>query len=509
MSEVEEFSTFEDFSVLELRGICMAQAELLRKQDRQLAEQATTIDRLRAELAEVAAEVRRRRRRDSRNSGNSSLPPSSDGVLPGRERPVVTPRKPKAEPRKRGRQPGAPGSALAWGEPTEVVDHRPAGTCGGCGTSLAGAGEDVVSRSWQVIDVPLIAMTVTEHRLHTVVCGCGRRATAPTPAGTPDTRVSYGPNLPALLVYLMVAHALPVERACQVIADLTGVRPSTSFAHGTLARTAKALAEPMAAIALGLAASPVVHFDETGLRVGPPPHAAQVWVAATDRYTIYHLASRTGLAFHAWGLGKRLRDMVIVHDNFSVYDNRAHFGPDIRHQLCVAHLLRHLVDAEQTYPTARWPTTIATALRGLIHAHHVARDQGLGAIPHQVAKPLIGAYERAVKRGLNQLPRPRRGTPPQSRHLLELLRDRQHDVLRFCADTRIPPTNNQAERDLRPFKTQQKISGRLTSHNITEHRLTIRGYLSTAVKHGQRAITVLRDTILGRPWIPLPLIAGT
>jgi hypothetical protein len=54
-----------------------------------------------------------------------------------------------------------------------------------------------------------------------------------------------------------------------------------------------------------------------------------------------------------------------------------------------------------------------------------------------------------------------------ARDLLECLRDRQDDVLRFTTDLRIPPTSNQAERDLRPARTQQKISGRLRSEQVT------------------------------------------
>jgi hypothetical protein len=48
----------------------------------------------------------------------------------------------------------------------------------------------------------------------------------------------------------------------------------------------------------------------------------------------------------------------------------------------------------------------------------------------------------------------------------------------------IPPTNNQAERDACPAKTQQKIFGRLRSEKTTDHRYAIRGYISTAAKHG-------------------------
>jgi transposase len=60
-------------------------------------------------------------------------------------------------------------------------------------------------------------------------------------------------------------------------------------------------------------------------------------------------------------------------------------------------------------------------------------------------------------------------------HILECLKHREADVLRFLTDTAIPPISNQAERDLRPAKTQ-KISGRLRSEKTTRHRYAIRGY---------------------------------
>jgi transposase len=98
-----------------------------------------------------------------------------------------------------------------------------------------------------------------------------------------------------------------------------------------------------------------------------------------------------------------------------------------------------------------------------------------------------------------------RGTRPgenKARNLLEVLQDRPNDVLRFTHDLKVPPTSNQAERDLRPSKVQQNTSGRLTSEARTRDRYTIRGYVSTAIKHGHDAITVLRDTLTGHPWTP-------
>ena len=76
--------------------------------------------------------------------------------------------------------------------------------------------------------------------------------------------------------------------------------------------------------------------------------------------------------------------------------------------------------------------------------------------------------------------------------------------MRFVTDLRVPPTSNQAERDLRPAKTQIKISGRLTSVKAIEARYAVKGYQSTAAKHGVNLFTVLRDAIIGRAMDPRP-----
>ena len=75
-------------------------------------------------------------------------------------------------------------------------------------------------------------------------------------------------------------------------------------------------------------------------------------------------------------------------------------------------------------------------------------------------------------------------------------------MLRFTTDTNIWPTNNISERGVRPLKTQQKVSGRLASDDVTQDRLDIRSYIDTARKHGKNAMDILHDLMLGRPWRP-------
>src|SRR6266567_4292655 len=143
-------------------------------------------------VAELEERLARLERAASRNSGNSSLPPSVDDQ-PGRTPPPGKPQRDKQGKRNPGKQPGAPGSHLAWSEnPDRMVPHFPRGACA-CGADLAGAANLGVAASHQEVEIPEMAAQVIQHDLHEVACSCGRvhRAAAPAGAGMPGT-VTYG-----------------------------------------------------------------------------------------------------------------------------------------------------------------------------------------------------------------------------------------------------------------------------------------------------------------------------
>jgi transposase len=93
-------------------------------------------------------------------------------------------------------------------------------------------------------------------------------------------------------------------------------------------------------------------------------------------------------------------------------------------------------------------------------------------------------FRHAVLAGLSDvpcIPGPKHSTAQHpGRDLLEYCHHRQDDVLRFCSDTRVWPSNSISERGVRPLKTWQKISGRLTSSDMTQARLDTRSYIDMA-----------------------------
>ncbi len=457
---------------------------------------------LTARNQELESRVARLERLISRNSGNSSMPPSSDDV-PGKKPPERKARGGAGKKRKPGKQPGAPGAYLAWNDdPDKTEDVFPEGRCG-CGSGLAGARDLGVAYSHQVTDLPEARAQTTQYDRHEVECPCGQRHVAGAPpeaAGAPGT-VTYGLNFQAWCVFLMVMHHVPVERCADILESMTGIRPSDGWVHALLGRAALAVAAANKTIRALIILAGVVCGDETPIRSGPGPKKAKKYlhVACTRLLTYYFLGERDLSSFNAF-VYPDLHGTVIVHDRYQNYDK----FDGVRHQLCAAHILRDLEDAAQSYPGAIWPGQAADALRALIHQANLARHQGLDAVPADRAAEDLRLFRHAVLAGLSdvrRVPGAKEKQPP-GRLLLECLRDREADVLRFLSDTTIPPTNNQAERDARPAKTQQKISGRLRSETTTRHRYAIRGYASTAAKHGHHVFTAIRDALAGNPWIP-------
>ena len=267
---------------------------VIREQAVRLGAQAKRIAVLEALVADLRARLEAAERAGSRNSGNSSMPPSSDD-LPGRKPPRKQRRaaeRAENEKRKRGKQPGSPGAAMRWEVPDRTEDHYPEGECA-CGLDLADAADLGVTRSYQQEEIPVAPAERVQHDLHKTWCACGREHDAPRPPGVPDSALSIGPRLRALAVYLVVFQHVPVERCRDLIADVTGAVVSEGFIHSCLAKAASLAAGAVALIRALITAAPVAGFDETTLRSGPAGEKKYVHGAFTEEYSAFWLGARS------------------------------------------------------------------------------------------------------------------------------------------------------------------------------------------------------------------------
>ncbi len=459
-----------------------------------LAERDALIVALTAKVEESAARVAELEARFGKNSQNSSRPPSSDAFVK-----PPPPSLRRASGRKPGKQPGEPGFRLQQRpDPDEVRVHVPE-VCHGCGDSLKDAAV-VGQERRQVFDLPPIELTVIEHQAQRRACGCGvvTTATFPAEATAPSC---YGPGVAALGAYLLGRQHLPVERAAECLADCFGAPVSTGYLATLLPNTAARLEGFLALVGKELTQAQVAHFDETGGRVN-----GKLWwihVACTDTFTLYHLDRRRGkTAMDAAGILPSFTG-VAVHDGLAAY--RKYTAAE--HALCGAHHLRELAGIGELTGQA-WPAQLAELLVEMNLTVAVVRANGGTALPSSRLRAYRRRYDALITTGTELNPPPprtgKRGRPAlgPAGSLLARLHTHREDVLRFATDLRVPFTNNQAEADIRMVKLQQKISGGWRSQTGAESFLAVRSYLSTARKHGQHAMDVLRSLFTDGAWLP-------
>jgi transposase len=458
------------------------------------------IEQMQATIAALTARVQQLENQLATRSHNSSKPPSSDGLA------KKTKSRREKSGKKPGGQPGHPGRTLEMvAHPDHTVGHFPE-RCPCCGEVLADVAPTDVERR-QVFDLPPVAVAVTEHQVGTKTCprcGCAARGAFPAWVTQP---VQYGPRLLAVLVYLVVFQMLPWQRTRELLADLYGVQIGGGTLAAAVARCFAGLAEMAARIREALRQATVVGFDETGVRIDGKLY----WwhTASTPELTQYHVHRKRGR--EGIEAGEILPDFAgrAIHDAWSPY---AAYGCE--HGLCNAHHLREL-----TYLVEREGQAWAAELMDvLVLAHRrveEARAAGAWELDGATREAIEAEYRRLVAAGwaANPAPaasatgadaRPQRGRRAQSkaRNLLSRLERNERETLAFVRDFDVPFDNNQAERDLRMMKVQQKISGGFRSAEGAHAFGRIRGYLATMRKQAQPMLAAIENVFLGHPVVP-------
>lgn len=459
--------------------------------------QAAVIEQLRATVARLEARVVELERQLGRNSGNSSLPPSTDNAEARAVRAARRQAKREKGKRSPGKQPGDPGSHLARiDDPDRVVIHQPP-VCRGCGGGLADAAVTRVERR-QVFDLPARRREVTEHVAERRRCGCGCETTAafPTEATAPAV---WGPRVRAYGLYLMNRQLIPVERTAEILADLLGAPVSTGWLAGLAAEAETALVPFTDDLKTRIATEPVVNVDETSARVA----GIKCWVhvAATAVLTFLGVHRRRGVeATDDFGILARVSG-TLVHDRWAPYWTYT----KATHAICNAHILRDLAGVAEVHTQRPWATAMTELLIDAKRRTTAASAAGLDAVPRGQRSALRARYNRIVADAFAANPDPptgrkRNAAQRASYNLAVALRDHAPEILQFTTDLAVPFDNNQAERDLRMVKLQQKISGTFRTETGARRFAAVRSYIETGRKHGHNPIDLLIDLFNGNPW---------
>jgi transposase len=258
--------------------------------------------------------------------------------------------------------------------PDQTIVLNPS-RCQRCQQDLAEASTRRVER-FQVVDLPRLALQVTEYQAQVKACPCCQTETrAALPEGMIPASVQYGPQIRALAVYLTIFQLMPVARVSQLLSDVFHTTFSQATVLAACQKSAQRLTPVLQQIKTALQNSRVLHNDETGFRV-----LKKRWwlhVACTKEFTLYLAHPKRG--------DEALKTMEIlpgyqgtsVHDSLSMY-----LSYPCLHALCVAHYLRELTFAHEQFHQS-WAGQMQYLLRTIHLQVGHARAEGMDHLPQQ------------------------------------------------------------------------------------------------------------------------------
>jgi transposase len=480
--------------VAALRAANARLREVIKAKDAQLAAATAALEAAQARFAELSERVADLERRLAKDSSTSSRPPSSDS--PYKKKPGDRSLR-QRRGRARGKQPGAQSSTLRQvASPDDTVVCAPA-ACGRCGAGLAGAPVTGVQKLQEFDITPPPPPRVTEYQVQARACGrCGTVTAGQPPPGITG-RAQYGPEVHAQAANLASAHHIPVVRAAQLMGDLAGVRVSAGFMAGVRGKAAARLEPFMDHVRGLLRQAGVIYADETPARAAGG--LGYVHVACTGYLTAMHTGGRSAADIDAGGVLDGYRG-VIVRDGYAGYSHLT----DALHAWCGAHNLRDLQDLYTFDPDGQvWAQSMADLLIHANAAATAARAAGQPRLPDDQLAEIRAWYHGAAAKGITDNQHKRSQIARDGLRLARRFRGHQDMILRFATDLAVGFTSNQAERDVRPVKVQQRTSGGCwrTLDGLADFAI-VQSYLSTAAKWRLSKLDALRQLFTTGPWLP-------
>jgi transposase len=357
-------------------------------------------------------------------------------------------RKLKRRRKKPGRPHGHP-AALRPVPPPEHIDRLinvPLMECPDCHVALDPASVVVQYQT----DLPPIVPIVTQFNLATGYCPkCGQYHQARHPEQTSDAIGAAGNTLGPVVLTMAaeMKHRLgvPYRKICDFLQSYADLHVSPAAFVRAEQRLAQ-LAQPTYQLLLeALRQCHVVHADETGWRISRLN--AWLWVFSSQDVTIYVIRHSRGHDVPEEILGADFDGYLIV-DGLKTYDVL-----QVAKGRCNAHLLRRCKELLDVVPAAE--QTHVQRLTNLLQGAIDLAQRREQFTPDGYARR-VQAVENRLDTWLEQLP------PSPSAELNRLdnhVRAHRGEWLEFLHDAEVPPTNNHAERMLRPAVITRKVGG--------------------------------------------------
>lgn len=469
--------------------------EIIGKLDKKVDELTVQVAELTKEniaLKEIIAvqndQIAKLKSRINKDSDNSSKPSSTDGF----KKPIQNNREKTGK--KAGGQPGHKGHGLIrFMNPTDIIEKK-IQVCDSCNGDVRND-DDYIAK--QLVDVEM-KMKVCEERVYAGTCvKCGKRYVGAFSEEYINP-VQYGNNIKTLITILNSHGYVSINKTRDILNSITGNQLNIS--ESTIVNIQNSLSikldKTLESIKNNLISCKVLNADETGCRVNSKTNWVQVF--SNNLFTLCgHNIKRGSVSIEGMGILDYFIG-ILVHDHFSAY----YKNTLVTHAECNAHILRYLKGIMEIFKH-EWAKEMVELLVDVLRTKKTCVASGKISLYSNELEEISKKYDFILNKGQQEYEESIKGKKKISysndeRLLLKRLREFKNEHLRFITNFDAPFDNNQAERDLRGFKTKTKVSGCFRSDKGIESFTKIYSLISTLKKQNQNIYKNILDIFGGK-----------
>jgi transposase len=440
-----------------------------------ILKQAEQLVKLQADYAALKLKFEKNQKPPT-SSKNSSQPPSKDqkGNMPKNRR-----------KRRHGPPLGHEKHERKLVVQADEVVHVVPQTCCACHTDLSAAQGRLIKVN-QITELPEAQAQVIEVRQYEVICPDCQQAQIQAPPAGLELERAFGARLEATVVYYRQEQHMSYERTQKALLDLFGVEISQGGIDEIMKRAGKQACQKTANFQAAVQQSAVIHCDETSSRVDGDNWWEWVFCSVS---TVLHVIRFNRSVDVIQDVMDQSQAEVWVSDCW---------GPQLKapaheRQLCLAHQLRNLQAVVDEHPLLFWPQAMQALFRAAIHLHHQRSQFSAERFSAEIAR-IERLCDWLLQRTLS---------PPKVQKLQHRYQKYRQGLFVFLYRTDVVPTNNVAERALRPSVIHRKVTGGFRSEWGAKTYAALASVIDTAELSGMRAFDAIQS-LFGPPALPVP-----
>ncbi len=339
--------------------------------------------------------------------------------------------------------------------------------CPDCGAEL-GSPFRIDSKIVEEIPEPQPIM-VTEYKIAHYKCPCCQKEVAAKDPSCPQEG-KFGNNVIALATIFKYEDRLPHRKIHDAMMRLYRLKISPATILDLTRRAADAIQPEYDAILRKIRRAPILYVDETGIHVQGEKH--WIWTFTTPSETFFVIRKSRGMKVLMEVLTRRFKG-IIVCDGWKPY---ARFTNCI--QRCWAHLLRESKDIAEKFEEA---IPLHNALKELYDLLTKALENDP---PPEVRRYLCHLAREALRNWISK-----EYSIEKVQKFIGKINNGFSYWFTFVIHPGVEPTNNRAERALRPQVVLRKILGTLRNEKGTSIHERI---MTTLATWGQRGLDCLQ-----------------